>query len=81
MTGHGADVYKLPLTEAEQRLFETLLTMVKDEGLKTTLRVAGGWVRDKILSHSGVDGQCPPHWQQLAEGRRRREGGRTMGRG
>lgn len=50
-------MYKLPLTEAEERLFETLLTMVSDEGLGTTLRVAGGWVRDKILGQRAADGE------------------------
>lgn len=51
------EMYKLPLTEAEERLFETLLTMVSDEGLGTTLRVAGGWVRDKILGQRAADGE------------------------
>lgn len=36
------------LTENELRLFKTLLAIVKEYNLQTTLRVAGGWVRDKV---------------------------------
>ncbi|CEL95753.1 unnamed protein product [Vitrella brassicaformis CCMP3155] len=39
----------LRLTETEESLFELLLNAVEDKGLDTTLRVAGGWVRDKLL--------------------------------
>ena len=38
----------ITLTEKEQKLFSTLLQIVKDNNLKTTLRCAGGWVRDKV---------------------------------
>uniref|UniRef100_A0A7S1TBR5 Poly A polymerase head domain-containing protein n=1 Tax=Compsopogon caeruleus TaxID=31354 RepID=A0A7S1TBR5_9RHOD len=37
------------LTELEERLFDTLMTVVDERGLRTTLRVGGGWVRDKLL--------------------------------
>ena len=37
------------LTDNENSLFDLLRLCVKEEGLKTTLRVAGGWVRDKVL--------------------------------
>jgi tRNA nucleotidyltransferase/poly(A) polymerase len=37
------------LTKDESDLFHTLESVVKDMNLNTTLRVAGGWVRDKIL--------------------------------
>ena len=36
------------LTEQEQKIFATLMDVVKENELKTTLRVAGGWVRDKV---------------------------------
>ena len=36
------------ITPQEQKLFDTLMTIVKENNLKTTLRVAGGWVRDKV---------------------------------
>jgi tRNA nucleotidyltransferase/poly(A) polymerase len=39
---------EIKLTEKEAKLFDTLLTIVKAKNLKTTLRVAGGWVRDKV---------------------------------
>jgi hypothetical protein len=37
-----------PLTTAEKQMFETILAMVKHLNLKTTVRAAGGWVRDKV---------------------------------
>jgi len=37
------------LTSAEKDLFETLRRVTADIGLDTTLRVAGGWVRDKLI--------------------------------
>ena len=42
---------KIKLTDEEAQLFD-LLTRVVDEspGMTTTLRVAGGWVRDKLLA-------------------------------
>lgn len=39
----------LSLTDQEQALFATLRRFVAVQGLPTTLRVAGGWVRDKLL--------------------------------
>jgi len=39
------------LSHSEQELFDTLLNVVRHgEAQTTTLRVAGGWVRDKLLS-------------------------------
>lgn len=39
-----------PLTPLEHRLFTLLLDVVRDQALSNlTLRVAGGWVRDKLL--------------------------------
>ena len=39
---------KIRVTPQEQKIFDTLMTIVKENNLKTTLRVAGGWVRDKV---------------------------------
>lgn len=38
------------LTEKEERIFRRLLDVVRHFGLVTQLRVAGGWVRDKVSS-------------------------------
>jgi len=38
----------IEITDKEQKLFDTLLAIVKANNLKTTLRCAGGWVRDKV---------------------------------
>ncbi len=40
----------LKLTEEENELFDTLLKIVRKNNLTVTLRVAGGWVRDKLLN-------------------------------
>lgn len=37
------------LTAKEQQIFDTLKLILKECELKTTLRVAGGWVRDKVI--------------------------------
>jgi tRNA nucleotidyltransferase (CCA-adding enzyme) len=36
------------LSHTEQRLFDLLMDICKTHNLTTTLRVAGGWVRDKV---------------------------------
>jgi hypothetical protein len=38
-----------PLTEHEKKIFSFLLEVVQHYQLGTTLRVAGGWVRDKVV--------------------------------
>ncbi len=38
----------LALTKDEEKLFTFLIRVLKHFNLKTTLRVAGGWVRDKV---------------------------------
>ena len=38
----------ITLTEEETKIFDTLMDVIKENNLKTTLRVAGGWVRDKV---------------------------------
>lgn len=41
------DVY-ITLNDQEKKIFQTLMEVVEENKLKTTLRVAGGWVRDKV---------------------------------
>ena len=43
------------LTDQEQRIFDLLNEVVKTKTPKTTLRVAGGWVRDKLLGKNSND--------------------------
>lgn len=43
------------LTPLETRIFETLLGACEHHGASTTLRVAGGWVRDKVLGLQSGD--------------------------
>jgi hypothetical protein len=38
----------IKLTENESVLFDTLSQYKHELGLKTVMRVAGGWVRDKV---------------------------------
>jgi len=46
---------KLTLTELEQQVFKALLETVNHFSLGTTLRAAGGWVRDKVLGTCSDD--------------------------
>jgi tRNA nucleotidyltransferase (CCA-adding enzyme) len=50
---------KLVLSNSESELFNMLVQCVKDKELNTTIRIAGGWVRDKLLSskdeHTDID--------------------------
>ena len=48
--GQDGNTIPIDLTEQEQELFDLLRTVTKECGMKSTLRVAGGWVRDKILA-------------------------------
>jgi tRNA nucleotidyltransferase (CCA-adding enzyme) len=43
------------LTDTERRIFQTCLDTVLHFGLATTVRVAGGWVRDKLLGLQSDD--------------------------
>ncbi|KAM0886953.1 hypothetical protein ACQ4PT_029356 [Festuca glaucescens] len=45
----------IELTEEEEKIFQRLLDVVRHFDLGTTLRVAGGWVRDKILGEQPAD--------------------------
>mmetsp|Transcript_589 Transcript_589/g.928 ORF Transcript_589/g.928 Transcript_589/m.928 type:complete len:1025 (-) Transcript_589:6917-9991(-) len=41
---------KIDLTPEEQELFDLLAQVIKETDVSSTLRVAGGWVRDKLLA-------------------------------
>lgn len=42
--------YDINLTQDESNLFQLLTQVTDEEEISSTLRVAGGWVRDKLLS-------------------------------
>lgn len=44
---NGPNIY---LTPEEQELFDLLSQVIKSTNISSTLRVAGGWVRDKLLA-------------------------------
>ena len=46
---------KVVCTAEERRIFDTLLEVVEAYDLPVTLRVAGGWVRDKLLGKHSSD--------------------------
>ena len=48
-------LHEVQLKKTEQDLFDILRATAKQAGLKTTLRCAGGWVRDKLLGKDSVD--------------------------
>jgi len=50
----AADV-KIDLTEQEEQIFDLLRNTIKSSARSTTLRVAGGWVRDKIMGRESDD--------------------------
>lgn len=43
------------LNEVEQKIFNILISVVQDQSVDTVLRVAGGWVRDKLLGQESKD--------------------------
>ncbi|KAF3330954.1 putative CCA tRNA nucleotidyltransferase 2 isoform X1 [Carex littledalei] len=45
----------IELSEKEDKIFTRLLDVVRHFGLETQLRVAGGWVRDKLLGKECYD--------------------------
>lgn len=45
----------IELTETEKNIFELILGVLKEEKLDTVCRVAGGWVRDKLLGRKSDD--------------------------
>ncbi|KAK5832392.1 cca trna nucleotidyltransferase, mitochondrial [Gossypium arboreum] len=46
---------KIELTETEKKIFDRLLNTLRHFNLQTQLRVAGGWVRDKLLGKECYD--------------------------
>ena len=46
---------QIQLTEKEQGIFSFLLGILQEHGKKTTLRVAGGWTRDKLMGGHSND--------------------------
>ncbi|KAM7515278.1 hypothetical protein LguiA_004861 [Lonicera macranthoides] len=46
---------KIDLTDKERQIFERLLQVLRHFNLQTQLRVAGGWVRDKLLGKECYD--------------------------
>ncbi|KAA8546308.1 hypothetical protein F0562_002953 [Nyssa sinensis] len=46
---------KIDLTDKEKKIFERLLQVIRHFNLQTQLRVAGGWVRDKLLGKDCYD--------------------------
>lgn len=46
----------IDLTDKEKQIFDRLLQVLRHFNLQTQLRVAGGWVRDKV---------CPLQWQYM----------------
>ncbi|CAH8384017.1 unnamed protein product [Eruca vesicaria subsp. sativa] len=45
----------IDLTDNERKIFDLLLGFLHESNLKTQLRVAGGWVRDKLLGKDSDD--------------------------
>ncbi|KYQ91040.1 tRNA nucleotidyltransferase [Tieghemostelium lacteum] len=43
------------VSEMEKKLFQLLMTVVRESGCGSTLRVAGGWVRDKLRGDNSHD--------------------------
>ena len=46
---------KVILTETENKIFEIIKKTLEKNNLKTICRVAGGWVRDKLLNKNSID--------------------------
>jgi tRNA nucleotidyltransferase/poly(A) polymerase len=46
---------RIELNALETQIFDTLLAARAHHGLETTLRCAGGWVRDKLLGRESHD--------------------------
>lgn len=47
---------KIPLTDLEIKIFEKILSVLSENNANSTIcRVAGGWVRDKLLGKTSMD--------------------------
>ena len=53
-------IMDITLTPQEARIFELLRAVVQAKAPDTTLRVAGGWVRDKLLGKDSNDIDVSP---------------------
>jgi hypothetical protein len=54
----------ITLSEQEQKIFKTLMEVIEEHQLKTTLRVAGGWVRDKVSIYISMACMLPRiYWE------------------
>ncbi|EGG23741.1 tRNA nucleotidyltransferase [Cavenderia fasciculata] len=51
----STDTATIEITKVEQKLFQILLDVAKVNNCNTTLRVAGGWVRDKLRGDNSHD--------------------------
>ena len=49
------ELHEISLTAAEQQLVQVLKGTLSRFGLKTEVRIAGGWVRDKLLGRNSND--------------------------
>lgn len=50
-----AEAPKITLTDKEKKIFELLKETIAENNLGSTIRVAGGWVRDKIMGKQSKD--------------------------
>jgi tRNA nucleotidyltransferase/poly(A) polymerase len=51
----GVNLHPIKLSSTEDKIFSILTSAVKSENLGLTLRVAGGWVRDKLMGKESKD--------------------------
>lgn len=52
---HAQEDINISLTDKEQQIFDILLDAIKHFNLGSTIRVAGGWVRDKVMGKQSKD--------------------------
>lgn len=52
---YNNEVKSISLTPIENKIFDVLKGTIKEKAPNTTLRVAGGWVRDKLLGKNSMD--------------------------
>lgn len=55
MVGASSVRESIELTELEKKIFDRLREVLRQSNLQTQLRVAGGWVRDKLLGKNSDD--------------------------
>lgn len=48
-------IHPVVLTEKEKQIFDALMKFREHAQLKTVFRVAGGWVRDKLMGKDSHD--------------------------